>query len=392
MRDEVMRIAVIGVYARGLLAFRGDLLRTMAQAGHAVLAITPDHDPFVSVQLLEMGVAHEVVAMERNGIDPIGDLRATLALRRTLSDFRPDVTLCYAAKPVVFGSIAARLARVPTRSAMITGVGSVLGARTGVRGRLLGLALRALYAISLRQNRIVFFQNRDDMSLFVAGRLVGRGQRRVLIHGSGVNLDTFRAAPPPPPPVTFLFVGRIIGDKGIREFVEAARLVRASHPEARFQVAGSPDTNPTAIPAHELAGWEAEGLIRFHGEVEDVRPLLASSHVLVLPSYGEGMPRSVLEAMAMARAVIATDVPGCRDAVEDGSTGYLVPPRDAGSLAAAMRRALASPDELEPMGRAGRARAEALFDVRSVNRDILTALGVGGSTPAAASVTAPSHT
>jgi glycosyltransferase involved in cell wall biosynthesis len=363
----------------------------MAQAGHAVLAITPDHDQLVSDELREMGVRYETVAMERNGLDPIGDLRATLALRRTLAGFRPDVTLCYAAKPVVFGSVAARMARVPTRSAMITGVGSVLGARSGLRDRLLGFALRTLYSVSLRQDQVVFFQNRDDMSLFVAGRLVGRGQRRVLIHGSGVNLDRFRPAALPPPPVTFLFVGRIIGDKGIREFVDAARLVHASHPEARFEVAGSPDTNPTAIPADELAGWEAEGLVTFHGEVEDVRPLLASSHVLVLPSYGEGMPRSVLEAMAMARPVIATDVPGCRDAVENGRTGYLVPARDADTLAAAMLGALASPDELESMGRAGRARAEALFDVRSVNRDILTALGIGVSTPPDASLTAMSH-
>lgn len=385
-----MRIAVIGVYARGLLAFRGDLLRTMAQAGHAVLAITPDHDQVVRDELREMGVRYDVVAMERNGLDPIGDLRATFALRRMLMDFGPDVTLCYAAKPVVFGSVAARMARVPTRSAMITGVGSVLGARTGLRGRLMGLALRALYSVSLRQDQVVFFQNRDDMSLFVGGRLVGKGQRRVLIHGSGVDLESFRPAPLPPPPVTFLFVGRLIGDKGIREFVNAARLVRAAHPDARFQVAGSPDTNPTAIGSRELEAWEAEGHVTFHGEVEDVRPLLAESHVLVLPSYGEGMPRSVLEAMAMGRPVIATDVPGCRDAVEDGRTGYLVPPRDPGSLATAMRRALESPNELESMGRAGRARAEALFDVRSVNRDILSTLGIGAPN-ADASFTLPSQ-
>jgi glycosyltransferase involved in cell wall biosynthesis len=390
MRHEVMRIAVIGVYARGLLAFRGDLLRTMAQAGHAVLAITPDHDQVVRDELREMGVRYDVVAMQRNGLDPIGDLRATFALRRMLMDFGPDVTLCYAAKPVVFGSVAARMARVPTRSAMITGVGSVLGARTGLRGRLMGLALRALYSVSLRQDQVVFFQNRDDMSLFVGRRLVGKGQRRVLIHGSGVDLESFRTAPLPPPPVTFLFVGRLIGDKGIREFVNAARLVGAAHPDARFQVAGSPDTNPTAISARELEAWEAEGHVTFHGEVEDVRPLLAESHVLVLPSYGEGMPRSVLEAMAMARPVIATDVPGCRDAVEDGRTGYLVPPRDPGSLATAMRRALESPNELESMGRAGRARAEALFDVRSVNRDILSTLGIGAPN-ADASFTLPSQ-
>jgi glycosyltransferase involved in cell wall biosynthesis len=376
MRREIMRIAVIGVNARGLLAFRGDLLRTMADAGHAVLAITPDHEPTVQAELEAMGVAHVVVPIERNGLNPIGDLRATIALQRLLAGYRPDVTLCYAAKPVVYGSLAARLAGVPTRSAMITGVGSVLTAQGGPKERLMSLILRYMYAVALRQNEVVFFQNHDDMSLFVGRGLVGKGQRRVLIHGSGVNLERFCPAPLPPAPLVFLFVGRLIRDKGIREFVEAARLVHASHPDVGFRVVGSSDTNPTAIPPHELAAWEAEGLVGFEGEVLDVRPSIAAAHVLVLPSYGEGMPRSVLEAMAMGRAVITTDVPGCREAVQDGRTGYVVPARDPVALAAAMRRLVDDPGLLEPMGREGRVVAEQRFDVHSVNRTVLGNLGI----------------
>jgi glycosyltransferase involved in cell wall biosynthesis len=391
MRCEIMRIAVIGVNARGLLAFRGDLLRAMAQAGHAVLATTPDSDPLVLGLLDDMGVRHVVVPMERNGLDPIGDLRATVALRRLLKGFRPDVSLSYAAKPVVFGSFAARLAGVSTRSAMITGVGSVLIARDGLRQRALGLALRMLYAIALRQNDVVFFQNPDDMATFLGDGLVGSGQRKVLIDGSGVNIDTFRPAPLPPYPLVFLFIGRLIRDKGIREFMDAARIVHAADPAVRFQVVGSSDTNPTAIPPAELAAWQAEGLVEFCGETIDVRPSLAAAHVLVLPSYGEGMPRSVLEALAMARPVITTDVPGCRDAVQDGRTGLVVPARDSRALAAAMKAFIDDPDLIRSMGHEARKVAEDRFDVRLVNHDIMTSLGITGSIEPRAPATAGSH-
>jgi glycosyltransferase involved in cell wall biosynthesis len=177
--------------------------------------------------------------------------------------------------------------------------------------------------------------------------------------------------------VTFLLIGRVIRDKGVAEFVDAAKRVRLVHPEARFQLLGPLDSNPTAISQEELDGWVASGAIEYLGRTPDVRPNLAAAHVCVLPSYGEGMPRSVLEAMAMARPVITTDVPGCRETVVPERNGYLVPVRDAGALADAMiRLAEASPERLAAMGAEGRKLAEERFDVRVVNRTIVEAMGL----------------
>jgi glycosyltransferase involved in cell wall biosynthesis len=287
--------------------------------------------------------------------------------------------LVYAAKPVVYGLTAARLARVRLRAAMITGVGSALAGGSRLRRRALASLLRRLYAVALGQAHVVFFQNPDDERLFRSMGLIGDGHRVVRINGSGVDLERFSPAPLLPPPITFLMIGRLIRDKGVREYVEAARRVHRAHPGARFQLLGPLDENPSAIRPRQLEAWREEGTVEYLGTTRDVRPFLARAHVLVLPSYGEGMPRSVLEAMAMGRAVITTDVPGCRETVEGGRNGLLVPVRDAGALAEGMLRLLADPGQLEPMGRQGRAMAEERFDVHTVNRTILAAMGLDSS-------------
>jgi glycosyltransferase involved in cell wall biosynthesis len=181
---------------------------------------------------------------------------------------------------------------------------------------------------------------------------------------------------PPAPPVRFLLIGRLLRDKGVHEYVEAARRVRRERPEARFELLGPLDSNPSAISAAELDAWIAEGTVEYLGSTEDVRPYLARAHVCVLPSYGEGMPRSVLEAMSMGRAILTTDAPGCRETVEPEGNGLLVPVRDAGALAAGMLRLLAEPDRLDQLGRRSRALAEERFDVHGVNRTILGAMGL----------------
>jgi glycosyltransferase involved in cell wall biosynthesis len=226
----------------------------------------------------------------------------------------------------------------------------------------------------------VFFQNPDDERYFVRSGMVSGRQRRVRINGSGVDLARFAAAPLPDGPVTFLLIARLIREKGIIEYVEAARLVKARHPGVRVQLLGSLDSNPTAIAAAEVDSWHKAGLIEYLGAVEDVRPILRQAHVSVLPSfYGEGVPRSLIEALSMGRAIVTTDMPGCRETVDRGRNGILVPPRDVGALADAMIRLVESPHELKAMAMAGRAVAEERFDVREVNRVILEAMGLRAS-------------
>ena len=374
-----MRVAVIAGFAPSLVNFRGELLREMVARGHTVLALAPERDAGVIAKLAELGVAFEQVPLARTGLNPLADLRALGALARTLRRFRADVTLAYTAKPVIYGTLAARLAGVPLRCAMITGVGSALGAEQG-KGRLVSLVMRGLYAAALRQAQLVFFQNPDDEALFRRLGLLGRAARVERTNGSGVDLERFAPAPlPQGGPFTFLMIARLLRDKGVVEYVDAARAVRRSHPKARFRLVGGLDPNPTGISARELQIWLDEGAIEYLGTMDDVRPAIAAAQVYVLPSYAEGTPRSVLEAMAMARPILTTDVAGCRETVEAGVNGLLVQARSAEALAEGMRRMLAAGEQagrLEEMGRASRAIAERKFDVVTVNRLVLEAMGL----------------
>jgi glycosyltransferase involved in cell wall biosynthesis len=385
-----VRVAVVGGFAASLIGFRGDMLRSMVELGHEVMAMAPEDDPAVAARLMEMGVAFRPVPLRRTGLNPVRDAATVIALARAFRAYRPDVVFVYAVKPVIYGSLAARLAGVRLRVAMITGTGSAFSGGRGRSRRVLSWLVRRLYGAALAGVHVVFFQNPDDERLFRSLGLVGhRGQRIVRVGGSGVDLTRFSPTPLPPGPVTFLLIGRVIRDKGVAEYVEAARRVRLVRPDARFQLLGPLDTNPSAISSQELDAWVAAGAIEYSGWTADVRPNLAAAHVCVLPSYGEGMPRSVLEAMAMGRPVLTTDVPGCRETVVPGRNGLLVPARDPVALEQAMLQFIDMPDRLAEMGLESRRLAEERFDVRAVNRTILEAMGLSSTRTAATGTVAP---
>ncbi len=371
-----MKIVVIASHPGSLVEFRGEMLKAMVAMGHEVVAVAPDESEYVTSSLAAFGVRYQSVVMSRAGLDPREDLRTTYALYRSLREIQPDIVLSYTAKPVIYGLLAARAAKVPMRVAMISGRGSALAGGRGLKRRALARLMGLLYAVALRGAQIVFFQNPDDEAFFRSSGLVGRAQRSVRLAGSGVDLVHYAPAPMADGPMTFLMVGRLLREKGIFEYVKAARRVKAMHPEARFQLLGGIDTNPTAINQETLDQLRADGTIEYLGTVRDVRPIVAGAHVIVLPSYHEGMPRSVLEGMSMGRAIITTDVPGCRETVAPGKNGLLVPHADASALAAAMCELLKDPSVLPSMGRESRRMAEARFDVHEVNGVIFGALGL----------------
>lgn len=348
----------------------------MVAAGHQVTAMAAEDDQAVREALREIGVSYRSFPLERTGLNPLRDTASIVSLTRALSEIRADSILTYTAKPVIYGSFAAHIAGVPRRAAMITGVGSVLAGGSGGRGALAWI-LRRLYAAALAGVDLVFFQNPDDEALFRRLDLIGREQRVCRINGSGVDLARFSPAPMPEGPTTFLLISRLLREKGVPEYVEAARVVRKTHPQARFLVLGRIEKGPTAVTATQLESWRAEGAIEYLGVADDVRPSIAQAHAVVLPSfYGEGVPRSLLEGMAMARPIVTTDAPGCRETVEHWHNGLLVPVRDAQALADGMRQLLEAPDRLGEMGRCSRAMAEARFDVHAINRVILTEMGL----------------
>lgn len=373
-----MRALVAASLASSLVNFRGELLRELLAAGVEVHVTAPDIDvDVISKPALESwGVVTHAIDLQRTGMNPWSDLRTLVGYVRLMKSINPNFFLGYTIKPVVFGTLAAHLCAVTHRAALITGLG--YGFQGGARRSVLRLVIRSLYGLSLRFASVVIFQNPDDKRAFESLGLLRAGVGAEIVNGSGVDLDRFAPKPLPEGAIRFLMIGRLLGEKGVREYVDAARLVRAEFPLARFVLVGPRDSNPNAVSKAELDAWIAEGIVDYRGELRDVRSVLADCSVYVLPSYREGTPRSVLEALATGRPVITTDAPGCRETVDDGINGFLVPVGSAQALAEAMQQFLRQPELLQRMAVASLSKARSKYDVRLVNRKMLQILGVGG--------------
>ncbi len=336
--------------------FRRPLVEGLRRDGHQITVLAPPDDAVADLQSLDCRV--RPLEMSVKGLNPVADFRLERRFRHLFRELRPDVVLSYTIKNNIFGATAAKSAGVPFVP-NVTGLGTAF-----LSGRLLQTITESLYRRSFSELPVVFFQNEDDRDLFLDRRLVKAAQAR-LLPGSGIDLQRFVPAPMPraEDPPTFLMIARLLRDKGVMEFVEAARLVRARHPTARFQLLGALGSqNRSAIDRTTLDGWVAEGVVEYLGTVADVRPLIAKASCVVLPSYREGAPRTLIEAAAMARPLITTDVPGCR-AVVDRDSGILCEPRDAVSLSGAMLRFLGlAPVAQSAMGAAGRRKMEREYD------------------------------
>ncbi len=359
------RVVVMGSLPESLINFRGALLQAMLSAGHEVHAMSPPAEASVVERLTGMGVQHHPVPLERTGLDPLRDMRSLLAMRRLFRRVEPDCLLTYTIKPVVYGCLAAGSAGVPRCYAMIEGLGYTFS-RRGIQGWLLGGIARILYRAALRHAERVFFLNPDNLEVFDGLGLLRDRRQAVLIDGIGVDLDRFTPRPLPPA-MSFLMIARLLRDKGVYEYVEAARRIRRRYPEVRFRLVGWIDDNPDSVTEEELEEWKTEGVIEYLGRLDDVRPAIADCSVYVLPSYHEGMPRTVMEAMAMGRAVITTDAPGCRETVTEGENGFLVMPGDVDSLVDAMSRFVERPRLVAAFGENARQIAERRFDERVIN-------------------------
>jgi glycosyltransferase involved in cell wall biosynthesis len=347
--------------------FRAGLIDALIEQGWEILVAAPDIDREWTAARRAESVE---IKVDRSGMNPIRDLALVASYHRLMISYRPKIFLGFTAKPNIFGPLAAKI----SGTACLPNI-SGLGTAFINRGPLSAL-VGALYRVALARCPIVFFQNSDDRDLFVDRKIVRADQAR-LLPGSGVDLDRFSPVPSAATSeVRFLFVGRILGDKGVREFVEAARSLVRDHPDWKFQLLGPVDQdNLSGIGHAELGQWVQDGVVEYLGQADDVRPFIAASTAVVLPSYREGLPRSLLEAAAMSRPLIATDVPGNRGIVEHGVNGLLCAARDPRSLAQAMLVVgLMDRVKRDAMGRAGRDIVERSFGEQRVIEAYLDAI------------------
>ncbi|MGE4534740.1 glycosyltransferase family 4 protein [Halomonas sp.] len=372
------RFVILAGYASSLVNFRGPVVKALCNAGLEVHAIAPglNEDRETQAQLEAWGAITHDVPMQRTGTNPVKDLKALRQLHILFREIKPDAVLGYTIKPVIYGTLAAWLATVPKRYALITGLGYAFTGEARGKRRLIQRMVRGLYRQALKRADLVFFQNPDDQALFRQLGLLRQDASSQVVNGSGIDTALFTQAPLPKGAPSFLLIARLLGDKGIREYVAAAAQVREHYREAVFRLVGFIDENPDSITQTELDGWIAEGHIEYLGALDDVRPAIAECSVYVLPSYREGTPRTVLEAMAMGRPVITTDAPGCRETVVEGDNGFLVPVKSVDALAEAMQRLIDQPELITRMGQRSRAIAEEKYDVHKVNAVMLEAMGI----------------
>jgi len=371
MKTAQKSIALISPYAASVVPFRGRLIRSLLDDGVKVFVLAPDYTTVTRNSIAALGADTIEYTLNRTGINPFDDVSTLKSLALFLRKSKPDVVLTYQTKPNIYGTMAAKLSGVRKSYALIEGLGfAFTQGESNIKKRVLEMILKRLYKYSLSYAENVFFLNPDDLSDFVNMGLVVRS-KAVLLGGIGVDLDKWPPGDPVLQPLTFTLVGRLLKEKGVLEFIEAAKRVKLLHQKVKFLLIGPLDTNPGSVDRAYVLRWVDEGVIEWIPWTDDVRSYIGRTSVFVLPSYREGVPRSTQEAMAMAKPIITTDVPGCRETVVNGVNGFLVPPRDAKALAAAMVKFINEPQQIERMGRESRRLAEERFDEIKFNKKLI---------------------
>ena len=360
------KIIIVAPISKSLINFRGDLIKDMKNKGYNVITASPAlSGKYVNI-FQQQKIDNIPINFQRNKLNPFYDLVTLIKLFKIFWEQSPDIILSYTIKPVIWGGLAARFFKT-NFYALITGTGFVFyGVST--KRKLLRSFVVLLFKLSLKKSKAVIFQNIDDLDLFVERGIVPRSKTH-LVNGSGVNIKKFYLANIPKGIINFLCIARLKGDKGIRQYAAAAKIVKKKFPNIVFNLVGPVETSPDAISLDEVNSWS--NYISYKGEVEDVRPLIKDAHIYVLPSYHEGLPRSTLEAMSMGRPIITTNASGCKETVKEGVNGFLVPVASIDILAEKMIWFIEHSNQIEPMGIVSRRMVEEKFDVCKVNAKML---------------------
>ena len=373
-----MEVLIFSNRASNLIGFRYKLLKSLVASGIDVYAVAPADIRNIFEKMSEIGVKYEPLDYSKSSINPFKELGVIFAIMSIIKRGVPDVMFSFMTKPVIYGSIAAKLCGVKHIQSMIEGLGYMFIGRT-IKQRILKYIALVLYWIALKCTNRVYFLNNDDKQYFEKYLVSPKKTKRIF--GIGIDLEKFFPVEHSKGNLMFLFVGRLLVDKGIKEFIEAAKIVSAKYSQARFVIVGGADENPASLSSEEIAEYAKTTAIKFVGIQADVRPYLMECSALVLPSYREGMPVSPMEAMASSRAVILTDVPGCREliirkfpsdildnGVLEGRNGYMVEKGNSQAIAKAMIDLIENPCKIEAMGREGRKFAEQFLDCNKINK------------------------
>ncbi|MCH8502367.1 MAG: glycosyltransferase family 4 protein [Aliidiomarina sp.] len=375
---ENERIAFVGNEDTTLIGFRGELIRDLVNQGHTVYAFCTQFSDNSREKIEALGAIPVQYNMSKFSLNPLRDMFTLFQLYKFFKRLEITITYCYFAKPVIYGTLAAAMARVPKRIAKIEGLGRVFTETqegTSVSTSILRWGMVRLYKLALPKSSLLLLLNNEDKWDLIDRHNISVPRSEV-IGGIGVCLDAYPKSQAPKGPLRFIFVGRLLAEKGIRYFLQAAEVIKKQHPEVEFIVLGEPDGRAgreKAVSRPELMDYVSRGVITYPGRVNNVVDWLASSSVFVLPSYyREGVPRSTQEALAVGRAVITTDMPGCRETVIHGDNGLLIPPHDQLALVRAIEHFIHNPEDVDIMGSRGRELAKQKFDVRACNDKILS--------------------
>ena len=372
-----MKIVVSASLASSLVNFRGALLIDLLSGGHEVYVLAPQLSKDLPTYnwLISHGIKCHDINLSRASINPFLDIRAFFEYYSVFLRIKPDLLLVYTIKPILLGLIASFFVSTPSRIPLITGLGYAFTEGAGLKRIIVRLCASSLYRFALQFSTFIFFQNVDDFQYFNELGLIPKRIPTKIVSGSGVDLLRFPFVPLHTKSIRFLLIARLLVDKGIREYAMAAHYLRRFFPDVEFHLVGGIDPNPSGIKKAEVTSWHDSGDLIWHGPVLDVRPHLATCTVYVLPSYREGMPRTVLEALATGRPILTTNVPGCRETVIEGENGFLFPPRDFLALADAMSKVIKLPrSELLRMGIASNKLARERFDVDIINYEMIRAI------------------
>ena len=366
-----MKILILGTVPNDLLNFRSELIKDILKKGNEVIASSSKLDPDSASHMKKLGITYESIFLNRHGLSLRGDIKTLADLLKLFKKRDPNLVLAHGIKLVIWGGISARIRKIPF-FALITGLGFAFQGTT-FRRKLLTRLVSFLYRIALKNSKAVIFQNEDNRKIFIDKNIVSPSKTHI-VNGSGVDINKFYFTQIPESNLNFLLVSRLLGEKGLREYAEAAKIVKEKFPEVEFKIVGTQDKSLDAISIEEVKSWSE--YVDYEGPTNDVRPYINKCHVYVLPSYHEGLPRSTLEAMSMGRPILSTNASGCKETVNENINGFLVPVGSSKELANRMIWFIKNRNEIKSMGEQSRKIVEKRFDVRKVNKDMLKILEI----------------